>query len=97
IDAVGKLVDRSQHLAETLLGNQVEQTISLARKARELGAVAASAFGAGFGGSVWALIPSSAAAEFSARWGDEYHRSFPEHRARSAFFMTRAGSGVLHL
>jgi len=39
------------------LGNQIPQTIFLAKTARQLGAVAASAFGAGFGGSVWALVP----------------------------------------
>ena len=55
LDAFGALVDRSQALAESLLGNQVLQTIHLASSARQLGAVAASAFGAGFGGSVSAL------------------------------------------
>ena len=44
----GSLVDRSMALATTALGNQVPETIYLARRARELGAVAASAFGAGF-------------------------------------------------
>ena len=53
METFGRLVDMSQALAETLLGNQVPETIFLARTARELGASAASAFGAGFGGSVW--------------------------------------------
>ena len=53
---LGELVDRSQRGAELLLGNQVPETFHLARSARSLGAVAASAFGAGFGGSVWALV-----------------------------------------
>src|SRR5690606_27335378 len=64
VAAFGELVDRSQHLAETQLGNQIEETIHLARAARELGAAAASAFGAGFGGSVWALVEESIAPEF---------------------------------
>jgi len=51
-DKIGVLIDRSQDGAERLLGNQVPETIALARLARDLGAVAASAFGAGFGGSV---------------------------------------------
>ena len=46
----------SQAEAETLLGNQVPETIALARAARELGAFAVVRFGAGFGGSVWALV-----------------------------------------
>ena len=50
------LVDQSQAATEQLLGNQVPETVWLAREARGLGAIAASAFGAGFGGSVWALV-----------------------------------------
>jgi galactokinase len=52
MDRFGALVHRSQNAAERLLGNQVPETILLASAARSLGAVAASSFGAGFGGSV---------------------------------------------
>src|SRR5206468_6712898 len=55
LDALGDLVDRSQAGAERGLGNQIAETIHLQRSARRLGAAAASAFGAGFGGSVWAM------------------------------------------
>lgn len=51
----GELVDRSQRLSETHLGNQVEETVRIQRRLRAEGALAASAFGAGFGGSVWGL------------------------------------------
>ena len=61
----GASVDRSQLLAEKLLGNQTPETVELARSARAIGAAAASAFGAGFGGSVWALVSSSRADIFS--------------------------------
>ena len=43
------------------------ETIALARAARSLGAFAACSFGAGFGGSVWALVEGDAAG-FAARW-----------------------------
>jgi len=59
--ALGGLVDRSQELTTTHLRNQVPETIFLAKAAREEGAIAASAFGAGFGGSVWALVPKEGA------------------------------------
>ena len=55
-------------MAERLLGNQVPETISLASTARALGAAAASAFGAGFGGSVWALVPEADAHAFASDW-----------------------------
>jgi galactokinase len=64
---VTALADQSQADAETLLGNQVPETIALARAAREQGAFAACSFGAGFGGSVWALVEGDAGA-FARRW-----------------------------
>jgi galactokinase len=85
----GALVDRSQELAERLLCNQVPETAFLARSARELGAVAASAFGAGFGGSVWALVPDDDAERLSAHWATAYRAAFPSRSA--AFLSTRAG------
>ena len=96
--ALGTLVGRSQALAELNLGNQVPETIFLARTARDLGAIAATAFGAGFGGSVWALVVSEGEVEgFRARWADRYRVAFPEPAARSAFFVTRAGKGLTKL
>ena len=91
IDEFGRLVDRSQAGAEQLLGNQVPQTVHLARSARECGAVAASAFGAGFGGSVWALIQASAAETFLADWAEQYRKAFPNEAEHAAFFPTGAG------
>lgn len=66
--AVGELAGASQAEAESLLGNQVPETIALARSARSCGAFAACSFGAGFGGSVWALVEADDADRFAARW-----------------------------
>lgn len=90
LDAVGDCVDRSQRLAESVLENQVPATRSLAASARELGAVAASAFGAGFGGAVWSLVHDSDAAAYTEAWRSRYLSDFPEHARRSAFLSTRA-------
>jgi len=95
LQSFGELVDQSQAAAETLLGNQVPETVWLARRARELGAFAASAFGAGFGGSVWALVPRAEAAEFVRRWREDYeHSPHPAARA-SEFFVTPAGPAMI--
>ena len=91
IDEFGSLVDQSQRLAEERLENQVAQTIHLARSARECGAAAASAFGAGFGGSVWALIRTGAAEDFLARWGQSYCRDFPAEAGDPASFSAAPG------
>jgi len=93
----GELVDRSQLAAEKLLGNQVPQTVYLALSARAAGALAASAFGAGFGGSVWALIDASQANSFLTEWSDAYRQQFPEEAAAALFFITRAGPAAFQL
>ncbi|HKA23299.1 MAG TPA: galactokinase family protein [Blastocatellia bacterium] len=95
VDRIGVLVDRSQCAAERGLGNQVPETIALARLARELGAAASSAFGAGFGGSVWALVKADQAESFAVEWADRYRNQFPKSAGGSQFFLTRAGPPVI--
>jgi galactokinase len=86
---LGTLVDRSQALAESVLRNQVPETVHLARAARTHGAVAASAFGAGFGGAVWAMIPRAEADRFLSAWRADYERAFPARRSRAKWSITR--------
>jgi galactokinase len=91
LDRAGKLVDFSQSAAEFFLGNQIPETIELARFARDVGAIAASAFGAGFGGSVYALIRAENAGDFRRRWMERYEKAFPRSAAAATFFTTAAG------
>ncbi len=93
LDQFGRLVDRSQQASATLLGNQVPETIALARLAREHGALAASAFGAGFGGSVWALMTSSRPKPSGTPGGWPIAAHAPPPRT-GTFFMTRPGPGA---
>ena len=97
MDRFTELVDRSQQLAETLLQNQTDETVLLVRSARDLGAVAASAFGAGFGGSVWALIHEDRAGEFVNTWAASYRNAKPEAGARSVFFLDSPGPAAFWL
>lgn len=92
LDGFGQLADRSQRNAETRLGNQVPETIRMQALARELGARGASSFGAGFGGSVWALVPSSDAAGFAAAWLERYTAEFPALAPRASVLVTRPGA-----
>jgi galactokinase len=92
----GTLVDQSQLQAENLLHNQVPETIALARSARSLGAVAASAFGAGFGGRVWALVHADDAIEFASRWEARYQNQFPA-ADHSRFLTVLPGPPALRL
>ncbi len=93
----GDLAAESQRLAEVYLGNQVAETAALARGARLEGALAASAFGGGFGGSVWALVPSVEARGFLSRWSRKYLEEFPDCVGSADFFVTRPGPGAFAL
>lgn len=97
LDTFGTLTDESQHGAETKLHNQVPQTVFLAQSARGHGAAAASAFGAGFGGSVWALVEADRAERFTADWSAAYRKSFPEQAQAAAFISTRPGPPAMRL
>ena len=97
VAALGPLVDRSHAGAERGLENQVAETIELQRSARRLGAVAASAFGAGFGGSVWAMVELTQVAEFLHRWSASYLEAFPVHREHARFLSTAAGGPATRL
>jgi galactokinase len=91
IGQFGKLVHESHRLADAHLKNQTLETNRLVQLAEELGASAASAFGAGFGGSVWALIDQSSSTQFLTEWRARYERKFQQHAERSKFLLTRPG------
>lgn len=93
----GEYVAQSQAGAERALENQVPETIALVNEALKTGAIAASAFGAGFGGSVWAIIPAADADAFTTRWRDAYDAALPGSAARAQFFTTRPAPPAFEL
>jgi galactokinase len=93
-DDLGRISDDSQRAAEQLLGNQVAETSALVRLARRHGALAASAFGAGFGGSVWALVPVADATRFTATWRTAYAAEHAQAASAASFFSTRPSQGA---
>jgi galactokinase len=90
-------VQRSQQLAEEVLQNQIEETSWLAERAITHGALAASAFGAGFGGSVWALVRRDNTAKFMDAWTAAYIERFPQHEGSADFWFTDAGPSATEL
>ena len=94
--ALGALSASSQADAERLLGNQIPPTSALAALARESGALGASSFGAGFGGSVWALIDEAGLATFPARWRAAYERQYPS-LPRGESFVVRPAPAATEL
>lgn len=79
----------SQWMAEDWLENQVEHTAYLVRSARAFDAPAASAFGAGFGGAVWALVPTASAERFASRWMANFRREYPDQAESARVFVER--------
>jgi galactokinase len=93
---VADLAAASQEDAERLLGNQVAETTSLVAVALECGAAAASSFGAGFGGSAWALLDGADAEAFGRAWLDAYRRRHPS-RVEARWFPARPAPGIIEI
>jgi len=91
---LGALAVESQQGAETALRNQVPETMFLARAGMAAGAHAASAFGAGFGGAVWAVVDTAGAEDVKARWKASYEAAFPQRATKADWLVMRPGPGV---
>jgi galactokinase len=97
VDAFGQHVARSHQAARESLRNDTPETEALTSLAREMGAPAASPFGAGFGGSVWALVPDEQSADFLVRWREGYLEAFPDREESSRFLRSRPGPPALRV
>ena len=95
-ETIRELAAASQREADELLGNQIPETVTMARLACEQGAFASSNFGAGFGGSVWALVPASEAAAFGERWTAAYAKAMP-HVGQVPWFSARPGPAATEI
>ena len=95
IDEIGRLAGASQRDAEEWLRNQVPETTELVALAREHGAAAATGFGAGWGGSVWALVEQARAEEFLDAWLRAYRARHPY--LPSEGFVAPPGEGLRRL
>jgi galactokinase len=93
IRRVGELAATSHDDAARLLGNQVPETNDLVALATALGAAAASGFGGGWGGSVWALVPCADAAGFLAQWLEGFRGRHPDCDATG--FISPPSSGLI--
>ncbi len=94
LEALGRAAERSHRAAREDLGTVIPETDRLQALAREAGAPAASYFGAGFGGSVWAVVPEtgSGAEAFARTWLEAYTHEFPERSETALTLITRPGA-----
>ncbi len=95
-DGLGRLSAASQLDAEQRLRNQVAETAALVRVARKAGAFAARSFGAGFGGSAWAMVDDEPTG-FAARWLAAYRRECPDAGSRAVAFVANPAPPVTAL
>ena len=97
LESFGAAADVSHRSAAEVLGNQIPETNRLQALARELGAIGSSGFGAGFGGSVWALVPTAEAEAFADAWLNAYLTEFPQWRGSASIVVTRPGGPARRL
>jgi len=90
----GRLVSASHHASKKYLWNIVPEIDWLQRSACHLGAAGASGFGAGFGGSIFAVTAADRAEELLAQWREKYIARYPGRAADSAFFIAQPGPGI---
>lgn len=95
--ALGKWSDESHSQKVDRLRNTVPETAWLPQEARRRGALGASSFGAGFGGSCWALVRKRGAETFADEWADAYRKKFPRWAETSTFFAMAPGPGAFRL
>ena len=94
LESFGKLLSASHRESKRWLWNIVPEIDFLQHLALRLGAAGASGFGAGFGGSIFAVVPAGGARTFLAAWQAGYARRSPALESESAFFVTSPGPGI---
>jgi galactokinase len=94
MDLFGKLISESHELSKKYLRNIVREVDWLQQSANDLGALGATGFGAGFGGSCYAVIPESQLDGFTKKWKDSYIEEFPQYKEVAGFDVYSACRGV---
>jgi galactokinase len=92
--AFGRNLSASHRASRECLNNIVPEIDYLHRSALRLGAAGASGFGAGFGGSIVAVVQASRAEKFCAAWEKSYAKRHPDRAAEAAFFLASPGTGI---
>ncbi len=105
--ALGIAAALSQQAAEELLQNQTPETRHLVQAALAEGAAAATSFGAGFGGSAWALIHANQPGagtdsairmeHFLDRWAKTYGHEFPRAGLSARYWQAAPGPAGFYL
>jgi len=90
----GQLLSDSHRASRKDLWNIVPEIDWLMESACELGAAGASGFGAGFGGSAFAVTTADRAGALLRSWRGRYRATFPDRAAESDFFIAQPSPGI---
>jgi galactokinase len=94
MEAYGRLINESHDLSRKYLKNIASEVDYLQQSANELGALGATGFGGGFGGSCYAVIQESRVENFIVQWSENYHERFPRYRGLTQFDLYPPCSGA---
>jgi galactokinase len=94
LKAFGTLVTASHRASKRYLWNIVPGIDELQKSACRLGAAGASGFGAGFGGSIFAVTTRERAERLTGEWRSRYAARFPRRAAESEFFIAEPSPGI---
>ncbi|MCK4804985.1 MAG: hypothetical protein KAT88_10515, partial [Spirochaetes bacterium] len=94
IKEFGTLINESHDLSKNYLKNIVPEIDFLQRSANNAGAAGATGFGAGFGGSCYAIVRESHFTDFIEKWKEEYLKKYPQFKDLAQFDVYSACRGV---
>lgn len=94
LHAFGRLVTDSHAASKKYLWNIVPEIDYLQETACALGAAGASGFGAGFGGSIFAVTTGDRAEALLREWRAKYAARYPGRAGEAAFFIAEPGPGI---
>jgi len=94
LEAFGRNLSASHRASRRYLLNIAPEIDFLQRSALQLGASGASGFGAGFGGSIVAVLPAGKAQGFRQAWARAYASRYPEREGEASFFLASPGPGI---
>jgi len=94
METYGRLINESHDLSREYLKNIADEVDYLQQIANEIGALGATGFGGGFGGSCYALVQVSQAEDFMDQWSEKYIEQFPQYRGLTQFDMYPPCSGA---
>jgi len=96
-ESLSNHINLSHENSKKYLWNIVDEIDFLQKESLNLGALASSGFGAGFGGSAYAVVEAGSEEKFIEKISKSYRGKFPKYSETSLFFKTYPFMGVIKL